>query len=44
MERRIQSWGVSLAKQIVLYDQGGSYFATSLFFDLYYHGFPAGGC
>jgi 3-mercaptopyruvate sulfurtransferase SseA len=41
MERLIQSWGVSPGKKIVLYDQGGSYFATSLFFDLYYHGFPA---
>jgi 3-mercaptopyruvate sulfurtransferase SseA len=41
MERRIQSWGVSPGKKVVLYDQGGAYFATSLFFDLYYHGFPA---
>lgn len=43
MERRIQSWGVSAGKKIVIYDQGGSYMATSLFFDLYYHGFPAEG-
>ena len=43
MERRIQSWGVSAGKKIVLYDQGGTYLATSLFFDLYYHGFPAEG-
>lgn len=41
MERRIQSWGVSPGKRVVLYDQGGTYFATSLFFDLHYHGFPA---
>jgi 3-mercaptopyruvate sulfurtransferase SseA len=41
MERLIQSWGVSAGKKVVLYDQGGTYFATSLFFDLYYHGFPA---
>jgi thiosulfate/3-mercaptopyruvate sulfurtransferase len=41
MERLLQSWGVSADKKIVLYDQGGTYFATSLFFDLYYHGFPA---
>ncbi len=40
MERRIQSWGVSKGKKVILYDQGGSYMATSLFFDLYYHGFP----
>jgi len=41
MERLFQSWGVSEGKKVVLYDQGGSYFATSVFFDLYYHGFPA---
>jgi len=41
MERRIQSWGVSPGKTIVLYDPGGTYLATSLLFDLYYHGFPA---
>ncbi|MEP7156892.1 MAG: rhodanese-like domain-containing protein [Betaproteobacteria bacterium] len=40
MEKRFQSWGISRAKRIVIYDQGGTYFATSLFFDLYYHGFP----
>jgi thiosulfate/3-mercaptopyruvate sulfurtransferase len=40
MERLIQSWGVSAGKKVVLYDQGGTYFATSLFFDLYYYGFP----
>jgi 3-mercaptopyruvate sulfurtransferase SseA len=40
MEARIQSWGVSPGRKIVLYDGGGSYLATSLFFDLYYHGVP----
>ena len=40
MEGRIQSWGVSNGKKVVIYDQGGTYMATSLFFDLYYHGFP----
>ena len=40
MEKLIQSWGVSPGKKVVLYDQGGTYFATSLFFDLYYHGYP----
>ena len=40
MERLIQSWGVSADRKIVIYDQGGTYFATSLFFDLFYHGFP----
>ena len=38
MEQRIQSWGVSAGKKVVIYDQGGTYMATSLFFDLYYHG------
>ena len=42
MQRRIQSWGVSAGKKVVIYDQGGTYMATSLFFDLYYHGFPPG--
>jgi 3-mercaptopyruvate sulfurtransferase SseA len=41
MERLMQSWGVSAGKKIVIYDQGGTYIATSLFYDLYYHGFPA---
>ena len=40
MERLIQSWGVSPGKKIVIYDQGGTYFATSLLFDLYYYGVP----
>jgi 3-mercaptopyruvate sulfurtransferase SseA len=41
MERLIQSWGVSADRTIVLYDAGGTYLATSLFFDLLHHGFPA---
>ena len=41
MERLFQSWGISAGKKVVLYDLGGTYFAPSLFFDLYYHGFPA---
>ena len=39
-EKQIQSWGVDSGKRIVIYDQGGTYLATSLLFDLYYHGFP----
>ena len=42
MEKLIRSWGVNADRKIVIYDQGGTYFATSLFFDLYYHGFPPG--
>lgn len=41
MEQRIQSWGISRGKKIVMYDQGGSFSATKLFYDLYYYGFPA---
>jgi 3-mercaptopyruvate sulfurtransferase SseA len=43
MESRMQSWGVGKGRTIVIYDQGGTFWATSLFFDLYYHGFPAAG-
>ena len=43
MERRIRSWGVAEGKRIVFYDQGGTYLATNLLYDLYYHGFPADG-
>jgi 3-mercaptopyruvate sulfurtransferase SseA len=41
MERRLQSWGVSPDKAIVVYDQGGSFLATRIFFDLVYNGVPA---
>ena len=39
MEQLVRSWGVNLGKKIVLYDEGATYMATSLFFELYYHGF-----
>ena len=39
-EKQFQSWGVEGSKTIVIYDQGGTYLATNLLFDLYYHGFP----
>lgn len=39
-EQLFQSWGISSGKKIVMYDSGGTYLATRLFFDLYYHGFP----
>ena len=41
MEQRIQSWGISTGRKIVVYDQGGDMMATRLFYDLYYHGVPA---
>ena len=40
-EALVRSWGVSAGKHIVVYDQGGTYFAPSLLFDLYYVGVPA---
>ncbi len=41
MEQRFQAWGISAGKKVVIYDEGATFFATRLFFDLYYHGFPA---
>ena len=40
MQKLYQSWGVSPNRKIVIYDQGGQFLATRLFFSLYYHGFP----
>lgn len=40
MEKLMRSWGLARDRQVVIYDQGASYLATSLFFDLVYHGFP----
>lgn len=42
MEQRIQSWGINPGRKIVVYDQGGDMMAPRLFYDLYYHGVPAG--
>ena len=41
MEQRLQSVGVSRGKKVLIYDQGGSFMATRLFYDLYYYGYPA---
>jgi len=41
MEKLCQSWGISLGKKIVMYDQGGTMLATRIFYSLYYYGFPA---
>jgi thiosulfate/3-mercaptopyruvate sulfurtransferase len=41
MEQRIQSWGLSAGRKVVVYDQGADMMATRLFFDLYYNGVPA---
>ena len=40
IEKRYQSWGISTGKKIVMYDQGGTFMATRLFFSLNYYGFP----
>ncbi|MDH4270752.1 MAG: rhodanese-like domain-containing protein [Candidatus Aminicenantes bacterium] len=41
MEKLFQSWGISPGKKIVMYDQGGTFLATRLFYSLNYYGFPA---
>ena len=41
IERRLRAWGISPGLQIVVYDQGGTYMATRLFWDLLHHGLPA---
>ena len=41
VEKLYQSWGISLSKKIIIYDQGGTILATRQFFSLYYYGFPA---
>ncbi|MCX6168860.1 MAG: rhodanese-like domain-containing protein [Ignavibacteriales bacterium] len=40
IEKKYQSWGISLGKKIVIYDQGAGIMATKLFHSLYYYGFP----
>lgn len=40
MEALFQSWGVSPDRTVVIYDQGGSMFATRLFYSFFYHGYP----
>ncbi len=40
MQRRIQSWGVSPNRTVVITDQGGGYFAPRLYYELLYRGHP----
>lgn len=40
MEKLYQSWGINSGSKVVVYDQGGAFLATRLFYSLYYHGFP----
>jgi 3-mercaptopyruvate sulfurtransferase SseA len=39
-EKRLQSWGISPGKKIIIYDQGGDMMATRLAYSLEYYGFP----
>jgi 3-mercaptopyruvate sulfurtransferase SseA len=41
MQQRLQGWGLSPGQRIVIHDQGGSWFATRLFWDLLHLGVPA---
>ena len=41
MENRLRSWGISADTTIVIADQGATYLATRLFWDLLQHGLPA---
>src|SRR6185295_324723 len=40
LESRLQAWGITPEKQVLIYDQGGTNLATWLFFELYHLGFP----
>ena len=40
MQRRIQSWGVSPGRTVVIIDHGGSYLAPRLYYELLYRGHP----
>jgi 3-mercaptopyruvate sulfurtransferase SseA len=40
MEQRLQSWGLSPGRRIVIYDQGADMMAARLFFELFYQGVP----
>lgn len=41
MEKRFQSWGVDPGLTTVIVDEGGTYQATRLFWDMVQHGLPA---
>jgi thiosulfate/3-mercaptopyruvate sulfurtransferase len=40
IDRMYQALGIDAAKKVVIYDQGGEWFAPRIFFQLQYHGFP----
>lgn len=41
IQRHSRAWGVSPGRHVVLYDPGGTYMATRLYWDLVHHGLPA---
>ena len=41
IEKMFQAMGLTPGRKVVMYDQGGTWFATRLFFSLTYYGFPA---
>ena len=41
MDRMYQALGIDAARKVVIYDQGGEWFAPRIFFQLQYDGFPA---
>lgn len=41
MAQQLKNWGLSTGKKVLIYDQGGSYFAPRLHHELYRLGFPA---
>jgi thiosulfate/3-mercaptopyruvate sulfurtransferase len=41
IERMYQSLGIDATRKVVIYDQGGTWFAARVFFQLEYQGFPA---
>ena len=40
MERRIQAWGLTPGRKLVLYDEGASFWATWLYSQLHEYGYP----
>ena len=38
--QRLRAWGISPGKKVLIYDQGGAYFAPRLYYDLYRLGVP----
>lgn len=41
LQERLRGWGLNQGQAVLIYDQGGTYFAARLFWDLLHHGVPA---